>query len=114
MLAGTVGIKLLVGYLLNIRDDSHIGALLLAKFTTYQDFHTQLYTCAAEFDFISKETIQMLTITLLLPFAIVAACCVIIKMIKNMCSPSYDQNDHNDIAMVTTLYHNDKIAYLWL
>ena len=72
VLSGTVGIKLLAGYMLNIKDDvrsqndvitiiivsytqNHIGALLLAKFTTYQDFHTQLYTCAAEFDFLSLE-----------------------------------------------------------
>lgn len=71
VLSGTVGIKLSAGYILDIKDDvrsqndviiitvsctqNHIGALLLAKFTTYQDFHTQLYTCAAEFDFLSLE-----------------------------------------------------------
>ena len=38
----------------------HIGALLLAKFTSYQDFHTQLYTCAAEFDFLSIEVLYIL------------------------------------------------------
>ncbi len=46
---------------------AHIGAILLSKFTTYQDFHTQLYTCAAEFDFLSISYLGKLTSTLLIP-----------------------------------------------
>lgn len=29
--------------------------ILKSKFTDYKDFHTMLYTCAAEFDFIETE-----------------------------------------------------------
>lgn len=41
--------------------------LLRAKFTPYKDFHTMLYLCAAEFDFLSATTLYRLSQTLLLP-----------------------------------------------
>jgi hypothetical protein len=40
---------------------------LRAKFTSYRDFHTLLYICAAEFDFLSPTTLYRLSKTLLLP-----------------------------------------------
>ena len=52
---------------------AHIGAILLSKFTSYRDFHTQLYTCAAEFDFLPAEYVLKLTLTLLIPAALAAA-----------------------------------------
>lgn len=34
---------------------AHISGLIKSKFTSYKDFHTLMYTCAAEFDFIEFE-----------------------------------------------------------
>lgn len=63
----TVIMKGVLSFQLGIQDDAHIGAILLSKFTSYQDFHTQLYTCSAEFDFISLNYFGKLSLTLLFP-----------------------------------------------
>lgn len=34
---------------------AHISALIKSKFMSYKDFHTLMYTCAAEFDFLELE-----------------------------------------------------------
>lgn len=34
---------------------AHISGLTKSKFTSYKDFHTLMYTCAAEFDFMELE-----------------------------------------------------------
>lgn len=52
---GVFSIKALIGRLLDIRDDDHIFDILRSKFTDFANFHTRLYTCAVEFDFISTE-----------------------------------------------------------
>uniref|UniRef100_A0A8C5EHG2 Dpy-19-like 1, like (H. sapiens) n=1 Tax=Gouania willdenowi TaxID=441366 RepID=A0A8C5EHG2_GOUWI len=41
--------------------------LIKSKFTSYNDFHTLMYTCAAEFDFMELETPARYLKTLLLP-----------------------------------------------
>uniref|UniRef100_A0A8P4GF21 Dpy-19-like 1, like (H. sapiens) n=1 Tax=Dicentrarchus labrax TaxID=13489 RepID=A0A8P4GF21_DICLA len=46
---------------------AHISGLIKSKFTSYKDFHTLMYTCAAEFDFIELETPVRYLKTLLLP-----------------------------------------------
>uniref|UniRef100_A0A671UUT1 Dpy-19-like 1, like (H. sapiens) n=1 Tax=Sparus aurata TaxID=8175 RepID=A0A671UUT1_SPAAU len=46
---------------------AHISGLIKSKFTSYKDFHTLMYTCAAEFDFIELETPLRYLKTLLLP-----------------------------------------------
>ncbi|KAM3724759.1 C-mannosyltransferase dpy-19 [Dirofilaria immitis] len=69
---GTVGIKLIISHLMHVEDDAHIMDLLRAKFTTFANFHTRLYTCAKEFDFIGSEDLTDLTRTLLLPAAVLS------------------------------------------
>lgn len=44
--------------------------------TSFRDFHTMLYVCAAEFDFLPLSTIYKLSSTLLLPCAYLALGCV--------------------------------------
>ncbi|XP_065896463.1 protein C-mannosyl-transferase DPY19L1-like isoform X2 [Dysidea avara] len=103
VLGGTVGIKMLTSLVMDIKDDVHIGALLLAKFTSYQDFHTQLYTCAAEFDFLSFETVQKLTTTVLLPLAGLSAIFIITKVLSRQHKKNDDKQDDGDVAML--VYH---------
>lgn len=40
---------------------AHISGLIKSKFTSYKDFHTLMYTCAAEFDFIELEVRSLFT-----------------------------------------------------
>ncbi|XP_046459032.1 probable C-mannosyltransferase DPY19L1 [Daphnia pulex] len=70
--ACTFFLRLCVSILIGSKDDAHILNLLRSKFTSFRDFHTMLYTCAAEFDFISLSTIYRLSSTLLLPIVYIA------------------------------------------
>lgn len=51
----TVASKLLVSRSLSIQDDDHVFDILRSKFSNFSTFHTSLYTCSAEFDFIGME-----------------------------------------------------------
>ncbi|NWU67662.1 D19L1 mannosyltransferase, partial [Pterocles burchelli] len=70
-LFGTVTLKYLTSLAFGIADDAHIGNILKSKFIGYKDFDTLMYTCAAEFDFMEKETPVRYTKTLLLPVVLV-------------------------------------------
>ncbi|XP_061812695.2 dpy-19-like 1, like [Nerophis lumbriciformis] len=63
----TVLLKFLLSTILGASDDAHISALIKSKFSSYKDFHTLMYTCAAEFDFMEWETPARYLKTLLLP-----------------------------------------------
>ncbi|XP_067127518.1 protein C-mannosyl-transferase DPY19L1-like [Centruroides vittatus] len=76
LLVGSFSIKLAVSFILQVKHDDHILNILKSKFTSYKDFHTLLYTCAAEFDFMDFETIIILSKTLLLPSAIATVVCL--------------------------------------
>nr|CAD7459407.1 unnamed protein product [Timema tahoe] len=69
---GTLVTKKLLGFMIGNEDDSHITNLLYSKFTAYKDFHTLMYTCAAEFDFLPWEMISNIVETFLLPSAFAA------------------------------------------
>lgn len=53
-------------------DDTHIYNILRSKLTDYKDFHTMLYTCSPEFDFLQYKTYEAIIKTLLLPIAILS------------------------------------------
>ncbi|PAV87391.1 hypothetical protein WR25_07084 isoform C [Diploscapter pachys] len=67
--AGSFGLKFVISNTLQVHDDAHILDILRAKFLGVHNFHTRLYTCSAEFNFIPKETLWKLTQSLLLPSA---------------------------------------------
>ncbi|KAI0208676.1 putative C-mannosyltransferase DPY19L1 [Lamellibrachia satsuma] len=79
---GTLGTKFLVGKLLGVRDDAHIGDIFRSKFTNFRNFDTMLYTCAAEFSFMDKETMPKLLKTLLVPCTLVVIVVIIYKILK--------------------------------
>ena len=71
--------KVLIAFISGNRDDSHVWLILLSKITSYRDFHTMLYTCSPEFDFMSFEELSSLCQTLLLPVAVVATVLSLVK-----------------------------------
>ncbi|XP_005041367.1 PREDICTED: probable C-mannosyltransferase DPY19L1 [Ficedula albicollis] len=81
-LFGTVALKYLTSLVFGIADDAHIGNILKSKFIGYKDFDTLMYTCAAEFDFMEKETPVRYTKTLLLPVVLVVFGVIIKRAIK--------------------------------
>lgn len=67
IVSGTLILRLAISTLIGSKSDAHIFNLLKSKLTSYRDFHTLLYICAAEFDFLSTTTLYQLSSTLLLP-----------------------------------------------
>ncbi|XP_027719756.1 probable C-mannosyltransferase DPY19L1 [Vombatus ursinus] len=82
-LFGTVLLKYLTSKILGIADDAHISNLLTSKFFSYKDFDTLMYTCAAEFDFMEKETPLRYTRTLLLPVVLVVFATIVRRTISD-------------------------------
>ncbi|XP_050793929.1 probable C-mannosyltransferase DPY19L1 isoform X3 [Gopherus flavomarginatus] len=81
-LFGTITLKYLTSLIFGVADDAHISNLLKSKFIGYKDFDTLMYTCAAEFDFMEKETPIRYTKTLLLPVVLVVFGIITRKAIK--------------------------------
>lgn len=63
----TVILKFMLSVIFGASDDAHISSLIKSKFTSYKDFDTMMYTCAAEFDFIEADTPIRYIKTMLLP-----------------------------------------------
>ncbi|XP_019734271.1 dpy-19-like 1, like [Hippocampus comes] len=79
-MGSTVLLKFLLSTILGASDDAHISGLIKSKFTNYKDFHTLMYTCAAEFNFMEWETPERYLKTLLLPVTVLLVA-LIAKMI---------------------------------
>ncbi|XP_028673336.1 dpy-19-like 1, like [Erpetoichthys calabaricus] len=84
LLISTIILKMLLSILLRTSDDAHISNLIKSKFTSYKDFDTMMYTCAAEFDFMEKETPLRYTRTLLLPTTLFVIIAITVKIIKDV------------------------------
>ncbi|XP_042331009.1 probable C-mannosyltransferase DPY19L1 [Sceloporus undulatus] len=89
--------------MLGITDDAHISNLLKSKLTGYRDFHTSMYTCAVEFDFMEKETPVRYMKTLLLPVVLAVFVAIVVKVFqhilhcKNVAGRQRDPN-HGEMA----------------
>lgn len=73
----------------NSSEDEHIFNIFRSKVSNYRDFHTMLYTCAAEFDFLKYETYETLVKTFLLPTAILAGFLVLYYWYRNLRSQGF-------------------------
>ncbi|XP_046432043.1 C-mannosyltransferase dpy-19 isoform X1 [Neodiprion virginianus] len=71
------GMQFLKFFLLNSDDDAHVFDILLSKFTNYKTFHTMLYTCSSEFDFLGYDTYEAIVKTFLLPTVIMSGVLVL-------------------------------------
>uniref|UniRef100_A0A8C4QA88 Dpy-19-like 1, like (H. sapiens) n=1 Tax=Eptatretus burgeri TaxID=7764 RepID=A0A8C4QA88_EPTBU len=64
---------------------AHIFNLLKSKLSNYQDFDTQLYSCAPEFDYLERKTLVRFSKTLLLPTVVIVilmiSCKVSLKLL---------------------------------
>ncbi|XP_032373464.1 dpy-19-like 1, like [Etheostoma spectabile] len=80
----TVLLKFMLSTVLSASDDAHISALIKSKFTSYKDFHTLMYTCAAEFDFMELETPIRYLKTLLLPINVLVVAVIAWKTIQDI------------------------------
>lgn len=65
---------------------AHIAAIFVSKITSYRDFHTQLYSCSPEFDFLPLDYPIQVTATLLLPAAIIAIVVVGASLFRHLFS----------------------------
>ncbi|KAI1729167.1 q-cell neuroblast polarization domain-containing protein [Ditylenchus destructor] len=96
-LTSVLGLKWGISKLFNIRDDTHIADILFSKFTKYATFHTRLYTCAQEFDFIEYDTIRKLTQSWLLPICAISFVLLFIYLYRNdLCAGQLLWRKQND------------------
>ncbi|XP_026228535.1 dpy-19-like 1, like [Anabas testudineus] len=80
----TVLLKFMLSTILGASDDAHISGLIKSKFTSYRDFHTLMYTCAAEFDFMESETPIRYLKTLLLPLNMLVVGLIAGRTVRDM------------------------------
>ncbi|KAL6109587.1 dpy19l1 [Pungitius sinensis] len=80
----TLLLKLLLSSVLCASDDAHISALIKSKFTSYKDFHTLMYTCAAEFDFMELETPLRYLRTMLLPINVLVVALIAGRTVQDV------------------------------
>ncbi|XP_076806405.1 protein C-mannosyl-transferase DPY19L1-like [Clavelina lepadiformis] len=81
-LVGTFGLKKVIATALRTADDAHIWEIFKSKFSDFNNFHTMLYTCAKEFDFLEVETVVKLSKTLLIPSMIFITFVLAIKCLR--------------------------------
>eukprot|EP00117_Sycon_ciliatum_P013388 scpid38878/ scgid14073/ Protein dpy-19 homolog 1; Dpy-19-like protein 1 len=80
LLSLTLLSKNMIARVANVEDDAHIGNLLKAKFSAGRDFHTSLYLCSKEFDFIEPESMELLVKSLVLPCGLLVMLVIVYKV----------------------------------
>lgn len=78
----TIGVKFATSRLLGVADDEHIGDIFRSKFTDFKNFHTMLYTCAPEFDFMETATPGRILKTLLAPCALLSVAVFVFRLAR--------------------------------
>ncbi|XP_076656106.1 C-mannosyltransferase dpy-19 [Halictus rubicundus] len=79
-------------------DDAHVFGILKAKLTNYKDFHTMLYTCSAEFDFLPFRSYDAIIRTMLLPLAVLAGVLIVYYWYRGFKSKGYPKCIEADLA----------------
>uniref|UniRef100_A0A8C5CTQ1 Dpy-19-like 1, like (H. sapiens) n=1 Tax=Gadus morhua TaxID=8049 RepID=A0A8C5CTQ1_GADMO len=102
----TLVLKFLLSTVLGSSDDAHISGLIKSKFTSYQDFHTLMYTCAAEFDFMEMETPLRYIKTLLLPINVLVLVLIAARTLRDV----YHSLVHGDVLV----YHGLQLVAFFL
>uniref|UniRef100_A0A3B4XQM2 Dpy-19-like 1, like (H. sapiens) n=1 Tax=Seriola lalandi dorsalis TaxID=1841481 RepID=A0A3B4XQM2_SERLL len=117
----TVLLKFMLSTVLGASDDAHISGLIKSKFTSYKDFHTLMYTCAAEFDFMELETPLRYLKTLLLPINMLVVALIAVRVsliprrwgssfvcfrIKERVTEGLVAKHTEDIKMCELVYHS--------
>ncbi|PSN53497.1 putative C-mannosyltransferase DPY19L1 [Blattella germanica] len=92
-LLGTITLKTRLSNALGSKDDSHILNILKSKMSGYRDFHTLLYTCSPEFDFLPLETFYKLSETLLLPAVQISLLAVAFNWLSNYLNKSKENDE---------------------
>ena len=85
-------------YIMKSEDDNHIFELLKSKISNYKNFHTMLYTCTPEFDFLQYETYKMIIMTALLPTVILAGLITIYYWYRNFKKEGYPKCVEPEVA----------------
>ncbi|NP_001002868.1 dpy-19-like 1, like [Danio rerio] len=80
----TVILKFMLSVIFGASDDAHISSLIKSKFTSYKDFDTMMYTCAAEFDFIEADTPIRYIKTMLLPINVLIVAFIAGRIIQDV------------------------------
>ena len=80
-----------------VQDDAHVFELLKSKFTDFRSFHTLLYTCAVEFDFLGWEMPIKITRTLLLPSALFAIVVLLAAVLLDLWERIFNEERSLDI-----------------
>ncbi|XP_064199621.1 dpy-19-like 1, like isoform X1 [Anguilla rostrata] len=112
----TVTLKFLMSAIFGASDDAHISSLIKSKFSSYRDFDTMMYTCAAEFDFMELETLLKYIKTLLLPVNLLVLTVIAVKTMQDIWrflrrgemsppKPEQDASEH------TALFANGELVY---
>ncbi|XP_034985310.2 probable C-mannosyltransferase DPY19L1 isoform X1 [Zootoca vivipara] len=103
---GTITLKFLMCLIFGTADDAHISNLLKSKFTGYRDFHTSMYTCAVEFDFMEKQTPVKYMKTLLLPVVLVVFSVIVMKTFQHvMCRKELPERQEDNFNHGEIVYH---------
>ncbi|XP_015111012.1 probable C-mannosyltransferase DPY19L1 isoform X1 [Diachasma alloeum] len=89
---GTIGsARFMKSAMIDYDDYHHIYNLLRSKLSGFRDFHTMLYTCSPEFDFLPYETYEIIVKTFLLPTAILAGFLAVYYWYRNFKARGYPE-----------------------